>query len=139
MLPAVRRPDPRLGALFVAAVLAGCGSSGPPDEELVARTVTDFGRAASAKDYARLCERILSPSLVAEVTDIGLPCEEALRKGLGAVEEPRLTIGRIAVDGDRATAEVRTSATGQEPSRDTLRLERVDGSWRIASLGDSAG
>jgi hypothetical protein len=139
MLPAVRRPDPRLGALLVALVLAGCGSGGPTDEELVARTVTEFGRATAAKDYTRLCERILSPSLVAEVTDIGLPCEEALRKGLGDVKDPRLTIGRIEVDGDRATAEIRTSATGQAPSRDTLRLERVDGTWRIASLGDASG
>jgi hypothetical protein len=38
------------------------------------------------------------------------------------------------VTGDAATADVRTSAAGQEPSRDTLRLARVDGTWRIASL-----
>jgi hypothetical protein len=135
MLPPVRRPDPRLGALIAAVALAGCGSGGPSDQELVARTVTDFGRATAAKDYPRLCEQILSPSLIEDLTQIGLPCEQALRRGLGDVKDPRLTIGRIEVDGDRATAEVRTSAAGQEPSRDTLRLERVGGSWRIASLG----
>ena len=122
----------------LAATLAGCGgSSGPTDEQLVARTVTSFGRATAAKDYGALCDRILSPSLVAKVEEIGLPCEQALEKALGQVKDPRLTIGKVTVTGDRATAEIRTSASGQAPSRDTLELERVREGWRIASLGSS--
>ena len=42
------------------------------------------------------------------------------------------------MDGDTATAEVRSSAEGQRPSEDTVELVRVDGRWRIASLGDGA-
>ena len=38
-------------------------------------------------------------------------------------------------NGNSATADVRTSAAGQEPSRDTLKLTKVGGRWRIASLG----
>jgi hypothetical protein len=121
----------------VAAVLAGCGTGGPSDEELVARTVTEFGRATAAKDYRTICDRLLAPALIEDLTQIGLRCEQALRRGLGDVRDPRLTIGAITVDDDRATAEIRTSAAGQEPSRDTLRLVRVDGSWRIASLGEA--
>jgi hypothetical protein len=34
-----------------------------------------------------------------------------------------------------ATAEVRTSAAGEEPSKDTLKLVNVNGTWKIASLG----
>jgi hypothetical protein len=120
----------------LAATLAGCGgASGPTDEQLVARTVSSFGRATAAKDYRTLCDRILAPSLVAKVVAIGLPCEEALDKSLGRVRDPRLTIGKVTVTGDRATAEIRTSASGQAPSRDVLELERVRGTWRIASLG----
>jgi hypothetical protein len=129
----VRRP-----VIFVAlvATLAGCGSvTGPSDEQLVARTVTAFGRATAAKDYAALCNRLLAPSLIDKVEQIGLPCEQALAKALGDVEDPRLTIGEIKVTGDRATAEIRTSAAGQAPSRDTLELEKVREGWRIASLG----
>ena len=63
--------------------------------------------------------------------------EELLAKALGDVKDPRLTIGKIDVTGDRATAEIRTSASGQAPSRDTLRLQRVRGAWRIASLGSA--
>jgi hypothetical protein len=133
MLRAVRRR--RTAMALTAVALAGCGSSGPTDEQLVARTVTAFGQATARKDYAALCRRILAPSLVEKVTQIGLPCEKALAKGLGRVRSPRLAIGAITVDGDRATAQVRSSAANEAPSKDTLQLQRVGGSWRVASLG----
>jgi hypothetical protein len=124
-----------LAPALALLLLAGCGEQGPTPEEQVRSTVTDFGRATEAKDYQALCDRILAPKLVEEVESIGLPCEVALRQGLGEVEEPRLTIGRIDVREDEATAEIRTSAAGEEPSRDTLRLVNLDGTWKISSLG----
>ena len=124
-----------LAPAIVLLVLAGCGEGGPTPEEQVRSAVTEFGRATAAKDYQALCDRLLAPSLVEEVEAIGLPCEVALRQGLGRVREPRLTIGRIDVREDRASAEVRTSAAGEEPSRDTLELVNVDGTWKISSLG----
>jgi hypothetical protein len=138
MLPAVRRPVIVLALaaalLALAAALAGCGG-GPTDEEQVASTVSSFGHATAAKDYATLCDKLLSPALIDKVEQVGLPCQQAMRKALGGVQDPRLTIGKITVTGDRATAEIRTSATGEAPSRDTLQLQKVNGSWRIASLG----
>jgi hypothetical protein len=130
----VRRP-----LLLVAAVaaLAGCGSSGPSDDELVARTVASFGRATAAGDYRTLCDRLLAPTLVDKVEQIGLPCTEAMSTALGEVKNPSLTVGKVTVRGDTASADIRTSASGQAPSRDTLELRRVDGTWRIASLGSS--
>ena len=136
MLRPVRSLAPALALLLAPALLvAGCGEQGPTPEEQVRATVTEFGRATAAKDYQALCDRILAPKLVEEVESIGLPCEVALRQGLGRVEEPRLTIGRIDVREDEATAEIRTSAAGEEPSRDTLRLVNLDGTWKISSLG----
>jgi hypothetical protein len=82
-----------------------------------------------------LCDRILAPALVEKVTQVGLPCETALRRGLGRVKDPHLTIGRVQVDGDRAAAEIRTSAAGEQPSADTLKLVKVNGTWKISSLG----
>jgi hypothetical protein len=125
-------PRPLL-LVVLAVALAGCG--GQSDEQQVAGTVSSFGRATAAKAYRTLCDRILSPTLIEKVEQIGLPCQQALQKALGDVQDPRLTIGKITVNGDRATAEIRTSASGQAPSRDSLELERVKGSWRIASLG----
>jgi hypothetical protein len=131
MLRRVRYLAPALALL----VLAGCGDGEPPPEDQVRTTVTEFGRATAAKDYQALCDRILAPTLIEEVESIGLPCEVALRQGLGEVREPRLTIGRIEVREDEATAEIRTAAAGEEPSQDTLRLVNLDGTWKISSLG----
>jgi hypothetical protein len=131
MLRGVRYLAPAL----VLLILAGCGESGPTPEEQVRSTVAEFGRATAAKDYAALCDRLLAPELIEEVESIGLPCERALRRGLGDVEDPRLTIGRIEIREDEASAEVRTSAAGEEPSQDTLQLVNLDGVWKISSLG----
>ena len=118
----------------LCATLCGCGG-GPSDGERVHAAAEAFGRASAAKDYQRLCDELLAPKLVAKVEAVGLPCEVALRQGLGDVREPTLTIGRIRVKGDTATAEVQSSAAGEAPSHDTLRFVRVGGKWRIASLG----
>jgi hypothetical protein len=123
-----------LAPALVLLVLVGCGDAGPTPEELVRTTVSDFGRATAAKDYKTMCD-LLAPDLVADVEQIGLPCERALKQGLDRVREPRLTIGAVEIDGNDATAEVRTSAAGEEPSRDTLKLVNVNGTWKIASLG----
>jgi hypothetical protein len=45
----------------------------------------------------------------------------------------------VTVDGTTATAQVRSSAAGQEPSEDTVDLIKVGDAWRIASLGGEAG
>jgi len=121
-------------ALLAGIALVGCGG-GPTDEEQVRDTVDAFSKATAAKDYDKLCKQLLAPKLLEQVEQAGLPCEVALSKGLGEVKDPKVTIGQITVNGDSATADIRTSAKGEAPSRDTLKLTRIGGRWRIASLG----
>jgi Putative lumazine-binding len=129
------RPVHRLFVALLAGVaLAGCGS-GPTDEEQVRDTVDAFSKATAAKDYDKLCKQLLAPKLLEQMEQAGLPCEVALSKGLGDVKDPKVTIGQITVSGDSATADVQTSATGEQPSRDKLKLSKIAGRWRIASLG----
>lgn len=121
--------------LLAFALLAGCGESEPSPEAQVRQTLTDFGRATSAKDYRALCEEIFAPQLVQELDQVGLPCEVAMRQSLEDVEDPSITVGEITVTDARASAEVRSSAKGQRPSQDTVGLVELDGAWRISSLG----
>jgi hypothetical protein len=133
--PVALRPPLLVLAL---CVVVGCGESGPSDEEQIRSTLSAFGRATGAHDYTALCERILAPDLVDTVEQIGLPCEQALAKGFEDVRQPQLSVGEVTVKGDTATARVRSSAEGQEPSEDTVDLVRVGDAWRIQSLGDDA-
>jgi hypothetical protein len=134
--PVATRP---LLLVVAACALAGCGDSGPSDEEQIRSTLAAFQRATAGGDYQALCDRILAPQLVETVKQIGLPCEVALEKGFEDVRDPRLTVGAITVTDDGATAQVRSSAAGQTPSEDTLELVRVGDGWRIASLGADGG
>jgi hypothetical protein len=122
-----------LAALLAVASTAACGA-GPSDEEQVRDTLVAFGRATARHDYAALCERILAPRLVRSVREAGLPCEQAMRRGFEGVRDPQISVGAVRVEGDTATAEVRTSAAGQDPSADTVSLVKLDDGWRIASL-----
>jgi hypothetical protein len=123
--------------VLAACLAAGCGESGPTDEQRVRATLAEFQRATEAGDYRALCDRVLAPELIDAVKQVGLPCELALEKGFEDVEAPRLTVGAIQVRENRATAEVRSSAEGESPSEDTVELVRVGDGWRIASLGTS--
>jgi hypothetical protein len=60
-----------------------------------------------------------------------------MRNSLGEVRNPRLTVGRVEIDGETARAEIRTSAEGQEPSRDTLGLVKLADGWKVSSLSEA--
>jgi hypothetical protein len=121
-------------AVALAFAVAGCGA-GPSDEEKVRQTLDDFGKATAAKDYQALCDHILAPQLIDKLKQVGLPCEVALQQSLGDVKDPRIVVGTITVKDKLAKAEVRTSASGQTPSKDTIELVPVGDAWRISSLG----
>ncbi|MDP9294718.1 MAG: hypothetical protein M3O90_09915 [Actinomycetota bacterium] len=127
-----------LALAAVAGAWAGCGEKAPSDTVQVRETLAAFGRATAAKDYQALCDRLLAPALIADVKKIGLPCEIALQQGLGQVRQPRMIVGAVRIQGTRANAEVRTSAEGQAPSRDTIELVKTESGWRIASLATPA-
>jgi hypothetical protein len=117
--------------LTLAAPLSACGRS---DERDVRDTLDAFAEATRQKDYQRLCDELFSAKLVAEVRQT-VPCEVALQNSsLDDARDPKLTIRSVKVDGDRATAEVSTTAANQRPSTDTVQLVKEEGEWRIQAL-----
>jgi hypothetical protein len=130
-----------LATLLGLLVLAGCGGGGkdkPDDEALVRKTLTTFAASVEKRDYSTLCDKVFAPELLEGLQSIGLPCEVAMKNSLGAVESPKLTVGEVTVSKDTATAEIKTSATGQPPSSNVLGLTKIEGTWRVSSLSDAA-
>ena len=117
--------------LACAALVAACGGD---DEADVRQTLNAFADATAKKDYQRLCDDLLSPELIEKIRKVNLPCEVALRTGFEDVERPRIEVKAVRIDGDTASARVRSTAANQEPSEDVVRLVKVDGEWRVASL-----
>ena len=106
-------------------------------------TLDEFGRATAAKDYQALCDEVFAPKLVDKLSQVGLPCELAMQRSFEDVENPRLTIGKIMVAKDEksAKAEIRSSASGQAPSQDTVELVPVRGQGLadLLARADSGG
>ncbi len=118
--------------MTAALALVGCGGRSPSDAVRV--TLTRFGQATDRHDYATLCRDIFTPELVQGLLDRGLPCERALQIGLADVTGARLQVQRVSVHGGHADAIVRSTATGEASTNDTVELVREAGSWRIARL-----
>jgi ketosteroid isomerase-like protein len=129
--PARARAAAALGALALVAGAAGCGQS---DEGKVRDTLATFEKATAAHDYKKLCDDVLAKPLVQRLSNIGLPCEVALQRGLAGVTSPQLTVLRVKVRGDVALAVVRSAAAGQPTSGDTIRLVREGDDWRVSTL-----
>ncbi len=122
-----------LGVVLAAALalgLAGCGSS---DSAQVHATVEEFVHAVSAHDAKTVCDKVLAPSLVARFTQEGLRCERGIQIFLASVHDPTLSVGRISVNRDAASALVLTGARCQKLALAHLFLVKTSGGWRIAS------
>jgi hypothetical protein len=119
---------------------AGCGGgkipapkpiSGPAKE--VADVVRRLERATARRDFATICNDLLAS---ATRTQAGGPdCVRVLGERATGVRRPRIVIQAIEVAGNSAQARVRTSASGQAPATDVLRMVRERGRFRISSLG----
>ena len=123
-----------IAVVVVALVLAL--KPGPDDNEAVAETLDNYAAATRDKDYQTICDDLYAKDLVERVRAAGLPCEVALRTGLEDRQNPRLQVLGVEVNGDQALARVRSTAGGEVPSTDVVRLVKEDGDWRVASLSE---
>ena len=136
-----RGPAATAVALALALGVTACGGSDKPkgpsaaqDRAAVRGTLLKLGQATASHDYATMCNQVLARTLVQRVAGAGLPCETAMRLGLGRVRQPRLQVATIKVHGNRALAQVYSRAADQKASSDVVQLVREHGAWRVASL-----
>jgi hypothetical protein len=128
------------GAAAGLLVFAGCGGdegetaprdiSGPPRQ--VARVVDRLDRAVRAGDFERICRELLTAE--ARVRAGGEKCAATMAKEAAGVRRPWIKLQSIRVVGDRAEAELLTSAKGEVPAEETLQLVRRGDGYRIVAL-----
>jgi hypothetical protein len=122
----------RLAVLAAVLTLAACGKEKPT--QAVRKSVERFGKAVAAHDYQELCDNLLATNLIAALEGRGVPCELALKTGLGATKDAKISIKTIAVNSNRALVGVHSTAANQAPSDDTLNLVKEHGKWKVSSL-----
>lgn len=130
-----------LRSLLVAGLLGGCGGGdeqGNPEPvtgapKQVAETVAKLERATVTRDFRTICEELFSP--VAREQAGGEDCADSLRGATSDLRGPRIRLLSIRIDGERASARVRTLAEGQAAVDETIELVREDGRYLIAALG----
>jgi hypothetical protein len=125
---------PAATLLTCAALGLGVAACGQSEPEQVEATMQAFATAIAEEDYTGLCDDLLAEDLVESVGSVGLDCPVALGLALEEVQAPSLELLDIDIVEDEALARVRTTAEGQEPSEDAVRLVKQDGDWRVASL-----
>jgi hypothetical protein len=92
-----------------------------------------FEKATAQQDFTTICDELLAASTRKQAG--GADCPAVLDQRARGVRRPRIRIQSIEVKGNQAQVRVRTTAIGQAPSSDVIRLVRENGRFRVLSLG----
>jgi len=127
----------------VAVAVVGCGGTTSQDsakdfkgdEQAVAATIESLETAAGKKDAAKVCEQLLSKSLLAALEKKGTTCTTGVKEGFDDADSVDLKVEDVTISGQTATAKVTSGRTGSDQKSDTLNLVREATAWKISSLG----
>ena len=125
------KPGPALALLGVAYALSGCGTSA---SDQVQAKLEQFAHAVAQRDTATLCSQVLAPDLVGHLNAAGLGCQQAMRTFVRSVSDPSLSVAKVHVTGQKASAMVLARAKGQPSSVEAVQLTNTKEGWRLASL-----
>jgi hypothetical protein len=128
-------------AAFLVVLVAGCGGGGgqkaskPVTDraQAAASVVSQLERATAKRDYATICDELLTASERSQAG--GAECPRLMAARAQGVAHPRIVIRRIELTPKGALVHVQTTATGQAPTNDIIHLVLEGGRLRIAALG----
>jgi hypothetical protein len=142
----VRSPALALPAALVATLLAGCAGSTSNksaddfqgDQKAVAQVIDDLGNAGSKRDAKEICNTIFSRSVADKLKSGNRDCEDVVKDQLKDASDFDMTVKKVTVAGNDATASVQSQFNGDDTLR-TLSLVKAGNAWRIASIATPAG
>jgi hypothetical protein len=130
-------------ALAAAVLVAGCTTQSSSnddstskfrgDQRLVANTVEDFESAASKGDQDKICRDLLAKALVQQYAQRGGTCEKAVDGALKDADSFDLTVEKVTISGQEATATVKADR-GKKDINQSLTLVRQGAGWRISAF-----
>jgi hypothetical protein len=128
------------GIAILGLLLAGCGGGGTSRPEPIsgaakeaATVIERLEKATAQRDFATICDDLLASPTRKQAG--GDSCPDVLDQRARGVRRPRIRIQSIEVTGDGARVRVRTTASGQAPITDVIRLVRENGRFRVLALG----
>jgi hypothetical protein len=132
----------RLLAIIPVLFLVGCGATAQPssaekfkgDERAVAQKIEDLQTAGDRHEPERICNDILSRTLVQELEAAGADCTQEMQKAIEDADDYELDVREVTISGSTATATVRRGDDG--PTQE-MQFAREGSEWRATSLSGS--
>jgi hypothetical protein len=126
-----------VAAACSALLIVACGTSPRKEQanrpaQQVANTVAALQRDLSNRNWADICEQVLSSGARAQAG--GDSCERFVRRGAAGLRRGRIQIRSIEVAGSKASADVVSSAEGQARVAQTIELVFENGRYRVSQL-----
>src|SRR5262245_22346219 len=132
----------RVALAFLLVALVGCGAHASTssvdkftdkDQKAVAQQVEDLASAGKRNKPDDICSNILSQELVSQLDAAGTDCATEMQKAIEDANEFDLTVEKVTVNGNNATAEVKQGDSGPT---ETMEFTREKDSWRATSLSE---
>jgi hypothetical protein len=132
-------------SLIAALALAGCaGQSSNEDsssdfsgeQRAVASVVEDLQSAAEDSDERKICSDLIVAELRDAIAESGnaATCVAAMEGALKDTDQSDLTVRRVTVNGNEATAVVRAKLSDDADRDESIELRKVAGAWKISQL-----
>lgn len=134
----MRRSAALVCLLLSAFGAAACGSTTSTSsfkgaEHEAAQTIADLQSDITASEHKKICERDLAAPIVTRLGGIKA-CETAVKNRLTEIDNTELTVDSVKVDGNTATAQVKSVYGGKKQIRD-VTLTKEGSRWKISSIG----
>jgi copper chaperone CopZ len=135
----VHRSITLLCAPLLAVGLAACGTTTSTsgfkgEQHAVAQTVANLQNHATALEQKKICGQDLASAIVTRLNATTGGCKKAIETQLKEIDSFETTVGSIQINGDRATARVKSVYAGKKGIQ-TLTLVKEGGKWRISGVG----